>query len=219
MKPLMLIGAVSLHLSIAIIMGLVWFSLTMLSVDVIFLDDPSYVAFAQRLSAVHAALGALVERRLTRIRAIPRVQEQQLLVLYDDTCPVCTRSMNLWKRLDLLHLLEFQSLWTIPLGGEPVTREQLQARIHSRKHTDKTYANGCDCLVQIMCRVPPLIPIAGVLWLLSKVGIGQSTYDMIAKRRYMLPVGHCTPEICMSSTTATSSDKQPTNRVAVKQAD
>ena len=201
-KPLMLVGAVCLHLGIATIMGLAWFSLTMLSVDVIFLDDSAYFAISNRFNTVRVHISTFLEHRLERVRALPGVQGQKLLILYDDACPVCIRSVATWKRLDVLRLLDFQSLWSFPLDNELITREQLQARIHSRKLTDETYTNGCNSLIQIMARIPFLIPFAGLLWLLSKVGAGQVMYDIVAKRRYMLPVRQCTADACSHQATA-----------------
>lgn len=202
MKPLMLVGAVCLHLGIALIMGLAWFSLTMLSVDVIFLDDTTYLALASRFNTFRAYISTIFERWLERMRTSPGVQGQKLLVLYDDACPICIKSVNTWKGLDMLHLLDFQSLWDFPLENELITREQLQTRIHSRKLADEAYTNGCNSLVQIMVRIPLLVPIAGFLWLLSKVGAGQVIYDIIAKRRYVLRAGQCTTDSCAHQTTA-----------------
>ncbi|MBX5451830.1 MAG: HTTM domain-containing protein, partial [Thermogemmatispora sp.] len=90
-RPFMIIGAVLLHTAIAVVMGLFWFSATMISVDVIFFDDKSYQAFAQRCQSLKAALERRVASYIDSLRLAPWVQKQKFLVLYNNTCNICNK--------------------------------------------------------------------------------------------------------------------------------
>ncbi len=61
MRIWMLLGAIVLHLSIGIVMGLMYFSLAMIAADLIFLADDQYVRYAGRVRAWATALRRFLE--------------------------------------------------------------------------------------------------------------------------------------------------------------
>jgi predicted DCC family thiol-disulfide oxidoreductase YuxK len=84
LKWLVLGAAASFHSGIALLMGLVWFSSIIISVDLLFIDDETFdAAFARLRSWVlrHAPSG-------------------QIVVIYDGTCGFCRRVVSVLKRLD-----------------------------------------------------------------------------------------------------------------------
>ncbi len=66
-KFVMLFGAICFHLGIAIVMGLAWFSLSILSVDVIFIDDTTYRAIQYYVSKVLQQSVTFLRPRLSNI--------------------------------------------------------------------------------------------------------------------------------------------------------
>lgn len=57
-KILALLGILSFHIAIGVLMGLPWFSLTMIAVDAIFIRDRSYRKLGRGLSFIHRSLKA-----------------------------------------------------------------------------------------------------------------------------------------------------------------
>jgi hypothetical protein len=44
--------------------------------------------------------------------------------------------------------------------------------------------------------LPTLWPFFPAIWLSERLGLGAWLYDRIASRRPIIPVGHCTDEVC-----------------------
>ena len=73
-KFIMLFGAICFHLGIAIVMGLAWFSLSILSVDVIFINDTMY-------KTIQYYLGKILQQGITFLR--PRLRNASLYLRRD----------------------------------------------------------------------------------------------------------------------------------------
>ena len=197
----MILGAVLFHLGIAIIMGLFWFSLTMLSADAIFITDDMYKDF-WKLSSTTVQNGWIrISNKLRRSKEPSNfhslIKKQVLLVIYDDACPVCNTDVKKWTLLDTLRLLRFCSLWTFPVEEYSLTREDVIQRMHVISLEKGKIYSGCRALVHIMSRIPVLLPVSGLLSLLIIMGVGEPLYNFLAKSRYLIPIGKCSTESCL----------------------
>lgn len=84
LKWLVLGAAASFHSGIALLMGLLWFSSIIISVDLLFIDDETFDA------------------ALTRLRSwvLRNAPSGRVVVIYDGTCGFCRRVVSALKRLD-----------------------------------------------------------------------------------------------------------------------
>ncbi|HFU4589235.1 TPA: thiol-disulfide oxidoreductase DCC family protein [Bacillus thuringiensis] len=126
------------------------------------------------------------------------IKSQKIIVLYDGYCPMCKNVVTKLKKGDIFNLLMFKSFREYSNSkaeiGIPLTT--LEKRMHSRKLKEEKYVSGIDSIIQICKRVPIMWGILIFLYLGKFMGIGQRTYDFIAKRRMIVPVGHCENNIC-----------------------
>lgn len=126
------------------------------------------------------------------IRGCTRYRSRlRLIVLYDDTCPICRFAAVRWRRLDWFQLLEFHSLWTFDLQGLSVTREELITRMHAVRQRDSHVFSGFDAVLHVIMRLPLLAVLTPALWLLLRLGIGERAYAILAARRYTISGGSC----------------------------
>ncbi|WP_206885689.1 thiol-disulfide oxidoreductase DCC family protein [Alicyclobacillus mali (ex Roth et al. 2021)] len=124
------------------------------------------------------------------------VKKFKIIVYFDGYCPICTVSVDTWKKLDWLGLLEFVSFRELRKDEIPIDLSALEARIHSQFLGSHEFTNGIDTIIQICFRVILLVPVGVVLWLLRVIGLGRIAYDYIARRRSIVPVNHCSSETC-----------------------
>jgi len=166
-------AGVGFHAAIAVLMGLVTFSWSMLSVYPLLFTDGEYLAVTRRLR-----------------------ERLRLLVLFDGWCPFCTRSIGLLRRLDPFSLVEFVSFREPGIaewyGIDP---RKAEARIQSMGRSGRP-AEGMDAMIQIALRTAVLWPALPLL-LLGRLLFGQRLYDALAVRRFVLMPGgcvaHCAP--------------------------
>ncbi|WP_038112767.1 thiol-disulfide oxidoreductase DCC family protein [Tuberibacillus calidus] len=113
-------------------------------------------------------------------------------VYYDGWCPVCTSIMKKINKLDWFNLIQMQSFREdTHLQGIEISKSNLEKRIHVRNmKTEKIYS-GIDAFAVMLIRIPVLCLLWFPLKFLSIVGLGNYIYDFIAKRRIVIPVGHC----------------------------
>ncbi|WP_232732743.1 DCC1-like thiol-disulfide oxidoreductase family protein [Bacillus cereus] len=111
---------------------------------------------------------------------------------------MCKNVVTKLKKGDTFNLLMFKSFREYSNSkaeiGIPLTT--LEKRMHSRKLKEEKYVSGIDSIIQICKRVPIMWGILIFLYLGKFMGIDQRTYDFIAKRRMIVPVGHCENNIC-----------------------
>ncbi len=163
----MIVTGACFHTGIALLMGLVTFGWSMLSVYPLLATDEEY-----------RRLVAWFHRRF------------DLVVFYDGWCPMCTGSARRWGRVDLLSLVHFVSF------REPVVMElygldpaRAVRRIQSAACRG-TILEGMDTLLAMVARSILVWPVLPLLCLARMLG-GQRLYDAVAARRLIVVPGGC----------------------------
>jgi predicted DCC family thiol-disulfide oxidoreductase YuxK len=111
----------------------------------------------------------------------------RIRIYYDGFCDICRASIATLKRFDWLNALEpvsFHADGVIARDGLDLAR--LAKRVHTRRTGGGPAAEGIDAVVQIAWRIPMLWPVAPLLLLAARLGIGQPAYDFVAARRHRL---------------------------------
>ncbi|MDQ7858808.1 MAG: DCC1-like thiol-disulfide oxidoreductase family protein [Armatimonadota bacterium] len=166
-RGVLIVTGVLFHVGIAVLMGLVTFAWSMLSLYPLLLTDAQY-----------RRAGAWVEGRWS------------LTVFYDGWCADCRRSIAVLRAADLTGLVRFVSF------REPGVAElfaldprRLERRIHSVR-PDGAVREGMDVMVQVAGRAVLLWPLAPLLAAL-RLAAGQRVYDLLAARRTVLVPPAC----------------------------
>lgn len=162
-----MICGIVFHASIALVMGLVTFAWSMMSLYPLLLSDEEYTMaeswFRQRF---------------------------RLTALYDGWCPVCTRSIRWLSRLDVLSLITFVSLREPgALARYGVDAARATRRIQVVDAAGRV-SEGIDAMLAICGRVLALWPAVPLLWV-ARLVAGQRPYDALASRRLILIPGPC----------------------------
>ncbi len=155
------------HTGIALLMGLVTFGWSMLSVYPLLATDEEY-----------RRLAAWFHRRF------------DLVVFYDGWCPMCTGSARRWGRLDplsLVHFVSFREPVVIELYGlDPArTARRIQSVAGSGMIRE-----GMDTLLAVAARSILVWPLVPALFL-TRMLTGQRLYDAVAARRLIVVPGAC----------------------------
>lgn len=122
----------------------------------------------------------------------------RIKVYYDGWCPVCTTIKKQIERLDWLNLIEMVSMRAEKnIKDINIPKEALQKRIYARSlNSNKIYSD-----VKAVSAIVLRLPLLSILWLplkiLSSLGLGRPLYDYCAKRRFIIPVGHCNENNCL----------------------
>jgi len=193
-KWLMVLGAWTFHLSIAYFMGLVWFSLAMLSAEFVIFSDENY----RRMGMWGAAISDSIQDWLRQVGARPRVAGYRVSVLYDGACPLCRTAIGRLVWLDLfglIHPVNFRDPAVMLPDG--VTFAALERRMHTQT-TKGQVASGIRAVEAVAFRAPLLWWAVPIVRLSIPLGIGDRVYDYIAAHRtsLFLPVGQCSSEAC-----------------------
>jgi predicted DCC family thiol-disulfide oxidoreductase YuxK len=171
----MIVAGTCFHMGIALLMGLVTFGWSMLSVYPLLATDEEY-----------RRLGAWFHRRF------------DLVVFYDGWCPMCTASAQRWRRLDLFSLVHFVSfrepVVTELYGLDPVRAVR---RIQSVTRGGRVL-EGMDTLLAIAARSIPVWPLLPLL-VAGRLIAGHRFYDAIAARRLIVVPGVCGADCAIGS--------------------
>ncbi|MDR7417631.1 MAG: DCC1-like thiol-disulfide oxidoreductase family protein [Armatimonadota bacterium] len=160
-------AGVAFHVSIALLMGLVTFAWSMLSIYPLLVPDAEY-----------RTLGGWLRRRL------------HLVAFYDGWCAWCRRSVRWWGMLDVFGFVQYVS-FRDPGVAELYGLDPDRARRRIQVATgDGRLREGMDALAAIAVRVPPLWPALPIL-VGAYVVAGQRLYDAVATRRPVLLPGAC----------------------------
>ncbi len=162
-----IVAGICFHTGIALIMGLITFGWSMLSVYPLLLTDGEYRSMASWL-----------RRRL------------ELVVFFDGLCPLCTRSINWLSRLDLLSLVQFVSFREPGMVEHYGLDAERAARRIQSLGRGGTVREGIDTMIAIAVRSIVLWPLLPLL-LATRLITGQRVYDAVASRRVILVPGAC----------------------------
>lgn len=114
----------------------------------------------------------------------------KMIVFYDNWCPMCQRIKNNIEKLDWLNLVILVDF----RGREKevgISRKKLEREMHAIILHNNNVVSGFDAFVALSLRTPLLSFLWPLLMLLNVGGIGPKLYNMIAKRRNIVPIGHC----------------------------
>ena len=114
----------------------------------------------------------------------PRVNH---IVLYDDSCPLCTFQMRVVTWLDWFNVVSLLPI-SHPRAAEvapSVTREALLEAIHCVAKDGQIY-RGARCLRFIGLRMPLGAPLALVLWIPGVIWVAERIYQWISRNRHLL---------------------------------
>jgi predicted DCC family thiol-disulfide oxidoreductase YuxK len=161
------LAGVFFHLSIALIMGLVTFGWSMLSLYPLLITDAEY-----------RSLGLWFRRRA------------HLVVLYDGWCSLCVRSVGIWSAVSPLALVAYVSFrdpGVLELYGvdpEAASRRMIAVA------PDGVLREGMDAVIAVVARTVTLWPLMPLL-VAARLVAGQRLYDAVARRRPVLLPGAC----------------------------
>ena len=110
--------------------------------------------------------------------------DDQLTVLYDADCGICTHTARLLTRLDSRHKLRLVALQAAALPGMPA-HDSLEEALHAVDAHGR-WTLGVDAAVQIARRVPLLWPLGAVARLPLATPILGMLYTIVARNRQRL---------------------------------
>lgn len=111
------------------------------------------------------------------------------LVLYDGQCPLCQRSVQILKRLDWLHRLDYgdaRDESNVPALSPPLQPSRLMEEMHLVAPDGRSVYHGFRAFRWMAWRLPLLWPIAPFLYLPGMPALGQRVYRWIARNRFHL---------------------------------
>jgi predicted DCC family thiol-disulfide oxidoreductase YuxK len=114
---------------------------------------------------------------------------EQGLVLYDGDCPFCRHCVKWLRRFDWLHRLQFVDFRTEepPVAKQlSITPERLREEMHVIPPDRKRAYHGFGAFRWTAWRLPPLWPLAPLLYLPLIPWLGQKVYLWIARNRFRL---------------------------------
>lgn len=122
---------------------------------------------------------------------------KNIIVLYDSWCPLCKKSKFYLEKIDWLNKLVFQSIRdSANLQKYQIDMEVAEQRMHTFDSGKNRLEEGMYSIVRISKAIPLLWLFLPLFQLSLLCGVGQKLYDFIAKRRRILPVGHCIDHPC-----------------------
>ncbi len=195
-------GVISMHLGIAVVMGLFTFSFIMIANQMLFLKDNEYKSLFKFVKEKRAKFTknkqtALTGRGKTDADLTAGAQISPIIVLYDGWCPFCNKSIQTFKKLDWRDRVSFTSFREPGIAKQfGVEVASLEKRIHSVQRSTNTVEEGINSINRICKNVPLLWFLVPMLSFSSMIGLGQPVYDWIAKRRTIFPTGGCEEDSC-----------------------
>ncbi|SMO77144.1 DCC1-like thiol-disulfide oxidoreductase family protein [Melghirimyces algeriensis] len=192
-KYVAMAGVISMHVGIAIVMGLISFSATMISIQLLLLTDGEYRMLNSMLRTWRSRIQALIGKK--RESSVP--PQATAIVLYDSWCPLCTGSINNIKKLDWFGVMDVASFRDEEvLSKYHISPEDAEKRMHMVLLKKGKTVNGIHSLIEIAKRAPILWWGVPVMYLGVWLGLGQRIYDFFASRRTIIPQGQCQGNVC-----------------------
>lgn len=116
---------------------------------------------------------------------------KKVIVFYDSWCPFCIGTTKKIKKLDIFRNISFKSLRIEEdLTDINIEKYYLEKRMHAINKKNQI-VEGIDAFILISKSIPFLWLLFPFLIVFKKIGLGQSVYDFVARRRTIIPVNQC----------------------------
>lgn len=118
---------------------------------------------------------------------------RKAIVLYDGQCPLCRKSVEMLRRLDWLHRLDYQDARSsahLPATDVPLDPKRLLEEMHVVRPDGRRAYHGFGALRWLAWRLPLLWLIAPFLYIPGVPALGQRLYLWIARNRFRLVPCH-----------------------------
>ncbi|MNZ92194.1 hypothetical protein D3C78_1112090 [compost metagenome] len=178
-------------------MGLISFSIIMISLELLVFTDQEYQNIYQRLKLTLKKQSFIV-KRILRNWGYSHLQSFRIVVFFDGWCPVCNATKKKINHLDYFRQITWINFRdTNLLATYGLIYTDVEKRMHSTRRTHKNkMKNGINSFIQITTRIPLMWLFVPMLLLAKLVGIGEFVYDYCASNRKVLPVNQCTDAVC-----------------------
>ena len=110
-------------------------------------------------------------------------RSHSLLVYYDGDCNLCHAAAENWRKLDWFQRVHFVSFRALDPAELPAPLSELDSQMHAVRAADGVKFVGIAAVQAVFARIPVYMPLAPLVWLFRRVGLGQPAYMFIAKRR------------------------------------
>ena len=121
-----------------------------------------------------------------------------MIAFYDSWCPMCTKVAERTKKLDKKGRIQFVSFREKDVIEAYHLSKELQEKMEKRLYilkNDEWFA-GIGSVYVLAKAVPAYWFAVPLMKLAMLLGLGNTVYDYIAKRRKLVPVGHCVEGVC-----------------------
>jgi predicted DCC family thiol-disulfide oxidoreductase YuxK len=181
-----------MHVSIAVLMGLPFFSAIMLVGDAVFLPDRLWTAVGRRIAGP----------------AYAGVMEATPTLVYDGDCAFCSTTVR-WARRWCAPAVSFVPWQFIDLDAHGLTEAQVTQSVQWLPTGGSPVRSGSRAVARTLLRSRwPWRPV-GLLMLVPPLSwLASLAYRLIAANRYRLPGG--TPACAASSSTRSTTPRTPT---------
>ena len=119
----------------------------------------------------------------------------QLIILYDEWCPNCTRFAKIVKKLDWFNLINCRQL-----RNHKDTKQFKNLNLELATQQMASYTNkwnyGFVSIFYILSRLPLFWIFFPFLFIFRITGIGQLIYKELAVKRKIIPL-HCNDDSCI----------------------
>jgi predicted DCC family thiol-disulfide oxidoreductase YuxK len=122
-----------------------------------------------------------------------RGERPKAQVLYDGQCPLCLKSVAWLKRLDWRKRLAYVNVrepGRVPPRDPPLDPKRLLEEMHLITPDGRHVYHGFGAFRWLAWRLPPLWPLAPLLYLPGVPALGQRLYLWVARNRYRLVPCH-----------------------------
>lgn len=115
--------------------------------------------------------------------------------------------MEKWRAMDKHQLLIFDSFRNDQvLNALPYPLEALEKEIYSKDLDKDVYFKGVETFIEMNKRIPFLKFTTLFLVFLNKIGLATIVYNYVAKKRKIVPTGHCLNNQCTINYTNKNED-------------
>jgi predicted DCC family thiol-disulfide oxidoreductase YuxK len=172
-----LVVLAGMHLSIAVLLGLPFFSLMMLVGDAVFLSDRVWQAVERRVAGPAYAEGMTVIAKPT--------------LVFDGDCGFCTSSVR-WAERWARPAVRFVPWQDLDLAAHGLTTEAVTSSVQwlSPRTARRPIPHGSAAVARTLLRSRWPFRLAGALMLVPPISwLAQGVYRLIANNRYRMPGG------------------------------